>query len=75
MNVQNTRLKTSVSELLLRERKRLSLSQPKMARLCGLGNSTTIANIETGPNIPNLETTIKIFRALNLDLNMLKEML
>ncbi len=52
---------------LKHERKRLNISQYKLAQLCGL-SKTSIALIERYDNKPTLRTLFMISDALNIDL-------
>ena len=46
-------------------RKKLGLSQPKLAIMLGLKNYQSIQAIELGRNTPSVDTAIRLAKALN----------
>ena len=52
---------------MIERRHALDISQRELAELCGIPHSS-VARIESGRNLPNLGTLLKIFRALGLTL-------
>ena len=54
---------------MIRQRNALGLSQRDLAALCGVPQSS-IARIESYKTTPNLETMLKIFRHLGLQLTV-----
>lgn len=52
---------------MIERRHKLNLSQRDLAELCGIPHSS-VARIESGKVIPNLNTLLKVFRYLDLNL-------
>ncbi len=52
---------------MIERRHTLNISQRELAELCGIPHSS-VARIESGRNLPNLGTLLKMFRALGLTL-------
>ena len=55
---------------MIRQRNALGLSQRELAGLCGIPQSS-IARIESYKTTPNLDTLLKIFRQLGLQLSVI----
>ena len=54
---------------MIRQRNALGLSQRELASLCGIPQSS-VARIESYKTTPNLDTLLKIFRQLGLQLSV-----
>lgn len=52
---------------MIERRHKLNLSQRDLAEICGIPHSS-VARIESGKVIPNLNTLLKVFRYLDLNL-------
>ena len=52
---------------MIERRHKLNLSQRDLAELCGIPHSS-VARIESGKVIPNLNTLLKVFRYFDLNL-------
>lgn len=58
-----------MSEFIQFRRKSLRVSQPELARLCGL-SVHTISNVESGKGNPTLDVLLKITTVLGLDVRV-----
>lgn len=54
---------------MIEQRHNLNLSQRDLAERCGIPHSS-VARIESGKTTPNLNTLLKIYRQLNLEISV-----
>lgn len=58
-----------IVETMIAQRTAMGLSQRELATLCGMPQSS-VARIESYKTTPNLDTLLKIFRQLGLQINI-----
>ena len=68
------RLKKEIPELVRFHRKKSSLSQAEFAQLAGVGK-TVIFDLEHGKMTIQLDTLLRIFDALNIEVRLLSPLL
>ena len=59
----------SIISAMIKQRNELGLSQRELAAMCGIPQSS-VARIESYKTTPNLDTLLKIFRHLGLQLSV-----
>ena len=59
----------AIISAMIKQRNELGLSQRDLAAMCGIPQSS-VARIESYKTTPNLDTLLKIFRQLGLQLNV-----
>lgn len=65
VSLDETAARARIISAIIDQRHNLGLSQRDLAEMCGLPHSS-IAGIESGKSIPNLNTLLKIFNKLGL---------
>ena len=60
----------TIGQRIAQKRKELGLSQAQLAELTGIGQSN-IARLESKKAVPNLNTVLKVAKALNCQLTIL----
>ncbi len=68
-DVESMEILAGIIGAVIKQRHDLNLSQRDLASACGLPHSS-IARIESGRNVPNLTTLLKIVKALNLEVRV-----
>lgn len=59
----------AIISAMIKQRNELGLSQRDLAAMCGIPQSS-VARIESYKTTPNLDTLLKIFRQLGLQINV-----
>lgn len=60
---------SQIVKAMVEQRNALGLSQRELAALCGIPQSS-VARIESFKTVPNLDTLLKIFQQLGLELSV-----
>ena len=67
--LEEAETKSAIITAMIRRRNDLGISQRELAELCGIPQSS-VARIESNKTSPKLDTLIKIFARLGLELNI-----